>query len=1418
LAGVPAAERLTRSIGAFFDARSGRRIYIQLDRPIYQPGDTIWIKTWHLSARDLDGDHDNKGLTFELVSPRGSVALRKMVREEGGKAHNDIVLPEGLRGGEYRLRVTTLDGHRAERPVLISSYEPPRIKKKLDFLRKAYGPGDEVTATIEVKRPTGETLGHHPLAAVVQVDGQALPRLALRTDGEGSALVRFRLPAEIQKGDGLLTVLVEDGGITESITRRIPILLNKVRVSLFPEGGELVAGLESRVYFRAVNLQDKPADIEGRVVDDAGRNVASFRSYFHGLGRVALTPQPDRRYHLEITRPVGITERFKLPAARRAGCVLATYDDPDSVVEAVVARVRCTQPRRVIVSAMFRERLIDAAAVRVPRGEPAVVYLKSSDEEVNRAQGVVRVTLFAADEDTSLAARRSFAEDLAPLAERLVYRNRENRLTVEIENDRESYAPRDEVKLRVRTTDMRGNPRRAELALSVVDDTVVSFADDKNGHMLSRIYLEPEIPFKVHEPRRYFDPKNEKAPRALDLLMGTAGYRRFVWRQVLTQPPPRARAIAHRRRWRRSEPPADRRAPMMAKQMPAAGMAEQRAMRLEREEQPAFARRRARPPALPARAPAPALPAATPPAPMQAQVAPPPPAPAPAGADEDRLALAPAEEAPARPMAMAPPDMDVEMEVMGRGRARRRWHRAREDRADRPAERRRWARFRGENGAGVAARREQPPAWAPARAFPAPAYRPDDRPGKRTDFRQTIHWAPRVRTGRDGRATVRFFLSDAVTSFRVFAEGVGSGLAGRSEQVFKSNLPFSMHVKLPVEISAGDRPELPLILTNETDRPLEVTVEAEVERPLRLSGRPGEMKLRLEPRKRRSLLYGLRVDGQVGAGAGKVSFAARAGGLSDEITRHVTVVPRGFPVERSLSGEVLGTVVHKVDLSDAVPGSATASVRLYPSPVATMVSGLEGMVREPVGCFEQASSANYPNTMVLQYVKEHRVEDAQLVKRSTQLLARGYDKLTGYESKDRGYEWFGANPGHEALTAYGLLQFIDMREVHEGVSEPMIARTAAWLRGRRDGKGGYLRNEKALDSFGRASKEVTDAYITYSLTEAGEQGLSREVSQQAQIARGTKDAYLLALATNTLLNVKHAGARAAVARLGAMQQTDGAWTDADHSITRSGGKNLQIETTSLAVLALIKAGGQHTRVRRGVRWLGENRGGFGQWGTTQATVQALRAMAAYARASRQTRHGGSIHVSVNGKRGGHIDYKAGHRDTLILDRLSPQLRTGSNRLQLVHTGKEALPYSVAVSYRVKVPPSSPRAVVGLTTALSQDRVKLGETVRLTARVQNRTSQGQPMTLVRLGFPGGLRFQSWQLKELRERGKIAFYETRPREVILYLRQMAPGESRVFHVDLVAELPGRYTAPASRAYLYYTDEHKTWVPPQSITVNR
>ncbi len=102
------------------------------------------------------------------------------------------------------------------------------------------------------------------------------------------------------------------------------------------------------------------------------------------------------------------------------------------------------------------------------------------------------------------------------------------------------------------------------------------------------------------------------------------------------------------------------------------------------------------------------------------------------------------------------------------------------------------------------------------------------------------------------------------------------------------------------------------------------------------------------------------------------------------------------------------------------------------------------------------------------------------------------------------------------------------------------------------------------------------------------------------------------------------------------------------------------------------------------------------------------------------------------------------------------------------------------------------------------------------RVTNTTRQGIPMTLARIGLPGGLTFQTWQLQELRDKKLIDFYETRAREVILYFRALPPGAVKDVPLELMATVPGTFTAPASRAYLYYTNEHKHWVEPTTVTI--
>lgn len=1354
---LPLVDEIDGKLASYFAGHAEQRVYLQVDKPLYKPGETLWLRAWDLQAKDLSGQASGVS-TYELISPKGAVVLKKLVQTTNGYSTNDFELPAEVPGGEYKLRVRSPAGATGERPIIVSRYEPPRMKKKLEFVRKAYGPGDVVSATFELKRPTGEPMGAHEVTALLRLDGTELPRVKVTTNDDGGALIKVALPGEIAVGDGLLTVLVDDGGVTESISKAVPIVMKRMQLSFFPEGGRLVTGLESRVYFEAKTPLGKPADVEGHVVDDHGQLVARFQSYKEGLGRFTFTPATGRTYKAEITKPEGIREKVQLPVALDEGCVLRTYDDVDGQLPALRVGVTCTEDKKVVVVATLREELLDKAAALAKAGETTVVALEGKDERRD-AMGVARVTVFD--------------EAKAPLAERLVFRNRRARLDVKVKAHKERYAPRDQVTLSITTTDPAGKPVPADLALSVVDDTVLSFADDKTGHMLSRLYLEPELPGTLEEPNLFFDLTEEKSALALELLMGTRGWRTFEWRPVFEPPPTGLAQIGRGAGRLRALFGAAEGAPAVGGLPPPV------------EPEPDFGEADEAPP--------PPAPAPRPAAPVAAAAPPPPKDPAVAGLLADEVLEAP------RPMAPRAEPMKEEAAAP-----------MREDRD--------WAGAKGKRRADDDKRvMRQAMALAPVRVFPAPVYGGTTTPSVRTDFRETIHWVPQVKTGRDGTATVAFYLSDAVTSFRVLTEGVGGGRAGRDETVIESKLPFSMSVKLPLEVSAGDRIQVPLTLTNERDESVDVDVTASFGSLVATKSEIGGTKT-LAQGARDSLFYDLEVKGV--SGRSKVSFSAEGSGLKDEFERELVVVPRGFPIERGFSGTVKDKVSHTVDTGEALDGTIEAEVRFYPSPTATLVSGLEGMLREPNGCFEQTSSTNYPNIMILSYLERNNVAAPELMARAQKLLDRGYKKLVGYETAEKGYEWFGGAPGHEALTAYGLLEFMDMKAVYGDVDDAMVRRTAEWLKKRRDGKGGYLRNSRALDSFGGASPDVTNAYITYALSEAGMDGIDAEIAAEIERARSTTDAYQLALATNTLFNAgKRAEGEAAAKKLAGLQDASGAFTKADHSITRSGGQNLQLETTALAVMALLKAqGGYPSHTRKAIEWMMNHRGSYGQWGATQATVLSLKAFLAYLEATKKTQGPGSVIVQVNGKVLKSVDYEAGHKDPILIEGLGALMTQGENEVKLLVDGKDALPYTLAVAFRTERPATSPDAVVDLSVKLDKAKVKMGEPARVDVVIKNKTDRGQPMTLARVGIPGGLTYQDWQLKKLREDKLIAFYETRAREVILYFRDLKPSEEKRIPIDLVAQVPGTYEGPASSAYLYYTDEHKTWADALKVEVTR
>ncbi|HYW78492.1 MAG TPA: hypothetical protein VE890_02910, partial [Thermoguttaceae bacterium] len=582
-----------------------------------------------------------------------------------------------------------------------------------------------------------------------------------------------------------------------------------------------------------------------------------------------------------------------------------------------------------------------------------------------------------------------------------------------------------------------------------------------------------------------------------------------------------------------------------------------------------------------------------------------------------------------------------------------------------------------------------------------------------------------------------------------------------------------------------------------------------------LEGEPSRrMELAVDQRSRE--YFTLEVTGE--KGDCDLTFRGLAGNLADAVNRPLKVVPPGFPKKVTHSGRIDGEQQIVVDLPECVPGSLEVTLNAYPSTLADLQKGMDSILREPYGCFEQASTSNYPNVLSLQYMQEHELANPAVTRRAKDLLEKGYVKLVGYECPKEGYEWFGGDPGHEALTAYGLMEFRDMAEVYD-VDPEMIQRTAEWLLKRRDGKGGFKRNDRALDSFGRASEEITNAYIAWALSESGQEGIEAEIEQVAKLAEDSDDPYLIALAAASAFNgEKQSEAKELLDALAELQAEDGHLEGTDGSITRSGGHSLKVETTALAALAWLELPAYSEQAARAVQWIVENRQGSGGFGSTQATILALKAMVEHSKANRKTLAAGTLVIKRDDMEIGSHAFEAGRQETIVIDGIEADLKPGENSLTINLSGDNTMPYSLDVAYRSTKPESDDACPVRLTTKLAKTQIKAGETVTLAANVANTTDDGQPMTIAILGLPAGLETRPDQLEELKKAGKFDYYETRAREVICYWRCLQPKQTVDIELDLVAAIPGQYTGPASRAYLYYTAEQKQWCDPLQIEIER
>jgi TonB-dependent SusC/RagA subfamily outer membrane receptor len=415
-------------------------------------------------------------------------------------------------------------------------------KAYLQFDKPYYAAGD----TIYYKAYVTEGEKHHlsQISGVLHVDLidpenkiDQSERLMLV---KGISWGDFALPDSLPAGNYRVRAYTEwmrNRGELDFFDRTIPVgsqvkspapeqqqnLNNKDDIQFFPEGGDLVTGIRSKIAFKAIDTTGLGIGVTGVILDNMNNKIDSFASTHLGMGYFYLIPLEGKTYKAQLIFDDGTRSVVDLPKQDSSGVTLSVTNNTTPTND-TTSKISIT----VETNGYFIHSNLDKDfLVLIYSGGKTFTFDFQLEALVNifdlqnrlLQAGVNRVTLFSPDGE--------------PLCERLLFIKGNDNLQLHIDSAKAVYTKREKVNLVLNATDKPDSTDTGHFSVSVIDENKVPEKEDNERTIFTDMLLTSELKGYVEQPNYYFDDTSEEARNDLDVLMLTQGYRDFEWKQVM---------------------------------------------------------------------------------------------------------------------------------------------------------------------------------------------------------------------------------------------------------------------------------------------------------------------------------------------------------------------------------------------------------------------------------------------------------------------------------------------------------------------------------------------------------------------------------------------------------------------------------------------------------------------------------------------------------------------------------------------------------------------------------------------------------------------------------------------------------------------------------------------------------------------
>jgi hypothetical protein len=487
------------------------KIYLQLDGKVYTTDKTIWFKSIVTTGSDHNLTKLSGVLHVELIGPDEKIIEKKLIKLENGIGEGFFDLNQSYSEGIYLIRAYTEWNRNFGPDFFFKEYIQvfaPSAKRKTEPINniKLVEKQNNERQLIAYFDPLEiDSLHKKELTLFITIDDKK-DSLSVRKNDDDKYMIDYTVPEKSQ----FVTLQMRTKNLFTYIKT---IALNEDRPDLqfFPESGELVSGLSSKVGFKANDYNGKGKSVEGDIINGNGEVVALFKSNQAGMGSFILTNVDKNTTYsasLNSQSDEKIAYIYPLPEVASRGNVL-------SIVK---------KGHEILFTASSNYLKNDSISIRTScRG--LVCY----DIKGKLQDGILRYAIHSDSLPEGIIAFTMMDNLRQPVAERLLFNlKQENRINIAISPEKDTYAQRELTRLNIKTTNCEGQPVNANLSLLVLNKEEMGLIQSMRQNILSYFLLSSDLKGEIENPGSYFNEIN-KSYNDLDALLLTQGWRKYLY-------------------------------------------------------------------------------------------------------------------------------------------------------------------------------------------------------------------------------------------------------------------------------------------------------------------------------------------------------------------------------------------------------------------------------------------------------------------------------------------------------------------------------------------------------------------------------------------------------------------------------------------------------------------------------------------------------------------------------------------------------------------------------------------------------------------------------------------------------------------------------------------------------------------------